>query len=92
GHRGKLGLVTANGGMCLAVETDADLAGRSLRESLRLHPELLRHLGWHYLRIFAFELFSDPEAVADKIAAMLGVTPAAKPEPVTEPLQVVVES
>ena len=29
GHRGKLGLVAANGGMCVVVETDAVLIGRS---------------------------------------------------------------
>ena len=85
GHRGKLGLVTAHQGMCLAIETDSVLHGGSLRESLRLHPELLRRLGWHYLRVYAFELFSNPDAVADRVVAMLG---AGQP-PVTEPIPVV---
>lgn len=93
GHRGKLGLVTANGGMCLTIETDADLSGRSLRDSLRLGPERFRRLGWHYLRIFAFELFSDPDGVADRIASTLGVTSPAPQalEPVTEPIPVQTE-
>lgn len=73
GHRGKLGLVAANGGTCIVVETDAVLVGRSLRESLRLRPEVLRRLGWHYARVHAFELFSDPDAVADRIARMAGL-------------------
>jgi hypothetical protein len=73
GHRGKLGLVAANGGMCVVVETDSVLLGRSLRESLRLRPEVLRRLGWHYARVHAFELFSDPDAVADRIARLAGV-------------------
>lgn len=73
GHRGKLGLVAANGGTCLVVETDGVLAGRTLRESLRLRPEVLRRLGWHYARVHAFELFSDPDAVADRIARMAGL-------------------
>jgi len=73
GHRGKLGLVAANGGMCVVVETDTVLLGRSLRESLRLRPEVLRRLGWHYARVHAFELFSDPDAVADRIARLAGV-------------------
>ncbi len=73
GHRGKLGLVAANGGTCLVVDTDAVLAGRSLRESLRLRPEVLRRLGWHYARVHAFELFSDPDAVADRIARLAGL-------------------
>jgi hypothetical protein len=73
GHRGKLGLVAANGGTCVVVETDSVLIGRSLRESLRLRPEVLRRLGWHYARVHAFELFADPEAVADRIARLAGV-------------------
>ncbi len=73
GHRGKLGLVAANGGTCVVIDTDAVLAGRSLRESLRLRPEVLRRLGWHYARVHAFELFSDPDAVADRIASIAGL-------------------
>ena len=74
GHRGKLGLVAANGGTCIVVETDAVLLGRSLRESLRLRPEVLRRLGWHYARVHAFELFSDPDSVADRVARLGGMT------------------
>ena len=85
GHRGKLGLVASRGGMCIAIETDTVLHRTSLRESLRLRPELLRRLGWHYLRVHAFELFSDPEAVAAKVAVMLG----ADPSPITEPIAVI---
>ncbi|MFP7761184.1 AAA family ATPase [Marisediminicola sp. LYQ134] len=91
GHRGKLGLVVANGGMCLTIETDtmlSSVAGEptSLRESLRLRPEMLRRLGWHYLRVHSFELFSEPDAVADRIATMLGLAPA---HPRTEPIAVI---
>ena len=82
GHRGKLGLVASRGGMCIAIETDTVLHRTSLRESLRLRPELLRRLGWHYLRVHAFELFSDPEAVASKIAVMLGADAAPAPDPI----------
>jgi hypothetical protein len=85
GHRGKLGLVASRGGMCITIETDTVLNRSSLRESLRLRPELLRRLGWHYLRVHAFELFSDPDAVASRIATMLGADAA----PVTEPITVI---
>jgi hypothetical protein len=84
GHRGKLGLVASRGGRCVAIETDAVLMRSTLRESLRLRPELLRRLGWHYLRIHAFELFADPEAVAHRVVAMLGGESA----PITEPIAV----
>jgi hypothetical protein len=85
GHRGKLGLVAANGGMCVVVDTDSVLTGRSLREALRLRPEVLRRLGWHYARVHAFELFTDPDAVADRIARMAGL-PAG---PVTEEIPII---
>ncbi|MHA6670287.1 DEAD/DEAH box helicase [Homoserinimonas sp. A447] len=88
GHRGKLGLVTSHGGMCLTIETDSVLLSSSLRESLRLRPELLRRLGWHYLRVHAFELFSNPDTVADRIVGMLGATPG----PVTEPIPVITQA
>ena len=85
GHRGKLGLVTSHEGMCLTIETDTVLLGTSLRESLRLRPQLLRRLGWHYLRVHAFELFSNPDAVADRVVSMLGADRA----PATEPIGII---
>lgn len=85
GHRGKLGLVTSFEGKCLTIETDTVLQGSSLRESLRLRPELLRRLGWHYLRVHAFELFNNPDAVADRVIGMLG----AGQGPITEPIQII---
>jgi hypothetical protein len=87
GHRGKLGLVASQGGVCATIETDAALLGGSLRESLRLRPELLRRLGWHVVRVHAFELFSDPEAVAARVMSVLGVDPV-EAAPVTEPIQI----
>jgi hypothetical protein len=85
GHRGKLGLVAAHLGTCVTIETDAVLHRTSLRESLRLRPEVLRRLGWHYLRVHAFELFSDPDAVANQIVTMLG----ADLDPITEPITII---
>ncbi|WP_213813621.1 ATP-binding protein [Glaciihabitans sp. dw_435] len=85
GHRGKLGLVAAYKGTCVTIETDTVLHRTSLRESLRLRPELLRRLGWHYLRVHAFELFSNPDEVAARIVTMLGADEA----PITEPLAIV---
>lgn len=72
GHRGSLALAAAGGGKAVVVETDAALSGLSLRESLRLRPEVLRRLGWHYLRVHSFELFSNPNAVAERVATLLG--------------------
>jgi hypothetical protein len=76
GHRGKLALAASHAGRAVVVETDAVVNRASLRESLRLRPEVLRRLGWHYLRVHSFELFSNPDAVAARVAALAGITPA----------------
>ncbi|KQO84072.1 AAA family ATPase [Frigoribacterium sp. Leaf263] len=73
GHRGKLGLVAAHDGVCVTIETDTTLSRTSLRESLRARPETLRRLGWHYVRVHAFQLFTDPDAVASRVAEVLGI-------------------
>src|SRR5690606_26604888 len=48
-------------------------------------PEVLRRLGWHYARVHAFELFTDPDAVADRIARMVGLAAG----PVTEEVPII---
>lgn len=79
-HRGRLPLAAAHAGKAAVVETDEAFDGLSLRESLRLRPEVLRRLGWHYLRVHSFELFGDPETVANRVAAVLG-----KPDQISRP-------
>ncbi len=81
GHRGRLALAAAYAGKAVVVETDESFTGLSLRESLRLRPDVLRRLGWHYLRVHSFELFGDPDAVASRVAALLGRPDAARPNP-----------
>lgn len=78
GYRGELPLAVGFSAACAVVESDSDILEGSLRESLRMRPALLERLGWRYVRVHAFELFQDPEGVADRIAEMLGVS---KPEP-----------
>lgn len=89
GYHGKLPLVASYGGRAIAVETDGVVSGLSLRESLRLRPEVLKRLGWHYLRVHSFQLFADPDAVALRIAVALGARDAA---PRTELIPVVARS
>jgi len=72
GYHDQLGLVASFGGKAAVIETDASLVTESLRETLRLRPYTLFRLGWHYVRVHSFELFSNPDAVADRIAAGLG--------------------
>lgn len=78
-YRDRIPLAAAYGGRAIAIDTDGldavVAADRepTLRESLRLRPELLKRLGWYYIRVHAFELFADPEAVARRIATALQV-------------------
>ncbi len=74
-YRGLLPLVAQHDGKAVVVESDPETIGESLRESLRLRPQILRRLGWHYVRVHSFDLYSDPAAVAARIAEMLGIAP-----------------
>jgi len=72
GYHGRLALAASYNGKAVVVETDEVLTKLSLRESLRLRPDLLRRLGWHYLRVHTFELFSNPAGVVARVATVLG--------------------
>lgn len=74
-YRGTLPLVAQHGGKAVVVESDPEVHGETLRESLRLRPQALRRLGWHYVRVHAFDLYSDPTSVATRIAGLLGLIP-----------------
>lgn len=76
-YRGLLPLVAQYNGKAVVAESDPETLGASLRESLRLRPQILRRLGWHYVRVHAFDLYRDPAAVAARVAALLGVAPEA---------------
>ncbi|WP_245559186.1 AAA family ATPase [Microbacterium indicum] len=74
-YRGLLPLVAQAGGKAVVIESDPESREGSLRESLRLHPQVLRRLGWHYVRVHAFDLYSDPRSVAERVASVLGIGP-----------------
>lgn len=89
-YRGLLPLVAQYGGRAVVAESDPETIGESLRESLRLRPQILRRLGWHYVRVHSFDLYSDPAGVAARIAGMLGVPPEApKADTETQPIDVI---
>ena len=71
-HHGVIPLVASYGGVCIALDTDQALLRHSIRESLRLRPQALARLGWHYMRVHVFELFADPDQVAHRIARRAG--------------------
>jgi hypothetical protein len=69
----RIPLVASFGNQSLIVEPDWANSDLTLTERIRLRPALLRSLGWGYQRVYSFEIFSDPQAVAERIAIRLGV-------------------
>lgn len=89
-YRGLLPLVAQHGGKAVVIESDPESSrGESLRETLRLRPHVLRRLGWHYVRVHAFDLYSDPVTAATRIAAVLGISDSApRAENDTQPIDI----
>lgn len=88
-YRGLLPLVAQHSGRAVVIESDPESRAESLRESLRLRPQVLRRLGWHYVRVHAFDLYSDPATVARRIATVLGIEEdAIRADNDTQPLDV----
>ncbi|MGO2682752.1 MAG: AAA family ATPase [Microbacterium sp.] len=86
-YRGLLPLVAQHDGKAVVIESDPETLGDSLRETLRLRPHVLRRLGWHYVRVHAFDLYSDPVTAASRIAAVLGIAAdAVRAETDTQPI------
>ncbi|QRZ62140.1 DNA helicase [Rothia sp. ZJ932] len=59
----------------LAVSSDGadSWADLSVRERTRLLPERLARTGWNYLTLWTIEVFSDPEAVVERMSTYLGM-------------------
>ena len=89
-YRGLLPLVAQHDGKAVVVESDPETIADSLREALRLRPQILRRLGWHYVRVHSFDLYSDPASVAERIAGLLGVSAEApRADADTQPIDVI---
>ncbi len=69
----RIPLVASFGNQNLIVEPDWANPELNLTERIRLRPALLSSLGWAYQRVYSFEVFSDPQDVAERIARRLGV-------------------
>jgi hypothetical protein len=77
-------LVASVGEKAAVIEPDWGLLGYNLSERHRLRPMMIKALGWEYIRVPSFELFADPEAVAQRIAIALGIELSKKPQPLFE--------
>ncbi|MEN9713955.1 MAG: hypothetical protein RLZZ164_619 [Actinomycetota bacterium] len=71
GFAERLPLVVAYANTKAVVMPDSALLGSNLTEKFRLRPNLLRSLGFEYIRVHSFELFADPASVASQIAGRL---------------------
>ncbi len=80
-----LPLVVSYAKKAAVIEPDWALRAENRNEKFRIRPGLLRALGWEYIRVHSFELFSDPQAVAQRIAEQLGMQISKRPTPLFEP-------
>ncbi|MFM8927564.1 MAG: hypothetical protein ACKOFA_05120, partial [Rhodoluna sp.] len=69
----RMPLIASFGNQALIVEPDWANQDLGLSERIRLRPTLLTNLGWSYQRVYSFEIFSDPQLVAERIGIRLGV-------------------
>lgn len=76
-------LAVSFGNKAAVIDPDWTLADGDLDEQIRLRPGLLRAMGWEFIRVRAFELFANPQAVAESIAAQLGFDAVRVAEPIT---------
>lgn len=76
-YRGAIPIAASFGDRAIAIDIDLGDESDSLRDTLRLRPAVLRRLGWHYHRVQSFDLFTDPDEVANRIARMVGCEPGA---------------
>lgn len=73
-------MVASYGKNAAVIEPDWSIPGATRTERFRLRPRLLESLGWQYIRVYSFELFSDPQALAQRIAVKLGVQVGRQPQ------------
>jgi hypothetical protein len=81
GYGARLPMVMSYGNKAAVVQADWLDLGQPISDRLRLHPALLEGMGWQLIKVHSFELFSDPQTTAMRIALALGL-PLAKSQPV----------
>ncbi len=77
-------LAVSFGNKAAVIDPDWSMAEGDLDEQIRLRPALLRGMGWQFIRVRAFELFANPQSVAENIAGQLGFDPVRVAEPVSD--------
>ncbi|MFM1957029.1 MAG: hypothetical protein RLZ41_428 [Actinomycetota bacterium] len=81
GFSRELPLIASFAKTSAVIEPDWSIPGQSRTEKFRIRPGLLTSMGWKYVRVYSFELFSDPQSVAIRIAEQLGLQVSKRPLP-----------
>jgi hypothetical protein len=76
---GRLPLVASFANRALAILPDSAQNFADMSYSIRLRPQLLKNMGWLMMRVSSFELFAEPQVIAHRVAAALGVNLREKP-------------
>lgn len=76
-----LPLIASYADKSAVIEPDWSIPGSNRVEKFSIRPGLLTAMGWKYVRVYSFELFSDPQAVANRIAESLGLQVSKRPLP-----------
>jgi hypothetical protein len=84
---GSLPLVVSYAKKAAVIEPDWSIRGDNRNEKFRIRPGLLKALGWQYIRVHSFEVFSDPQAIAQRIAEQLGMQISKRPTPLFDPAE-----
>jgi hypothetical protein len=80
-------LVVSYAKKAAVIEPDWALRGNNRNEKFRIRPGLLKALGWEYIRVHSFELFADPQNIAQRIAEQLGLQISKRPTPLFDPAE-----
>lgn len=80
GYTSRIPMVVSFGAHSAILLPDWTLVGEDLSERIRLRPALLASMGWKTIRIHAMEVFSDPQALANRIGDELGMQVTRKPQ------------
>ncbi len=77
----ELPLVVAYAKNAAVIDPDWAIPGSTRTEKFHIRPALLKSMGWKYIRVYSFELFSDPQKLAIRIAEELGLQVTKRPLP-----------
>jgi hypothetical protein len=80
-------LVVSYAKKAAVIDPDWALRGNNRNEKFRIRPGLLKALGWEYIRVHSFELFADPQNIAQRIAEQLGLQISKRPTPLFDPAE-----